>query len=102
MNKLLKHLIDSDFADLAGSRIEGRIALTDEVVNLGLHEMLAKFGPSASPENDAPASAAPDATATEKPEAMPDPKLVLQKIKVEHLRYLTEDGRTILEIKAGL
>ena len=99
MHPVLKHLVATDFADLSGTKVEGQIALSDELVNLGLMDVLAKLkadDPAANTAS-APASAPPKAT-----EAMPDPAILLRKLKIDHLKYRTENGRTVLEIKAGM
>lgn len=98
MHPVLQHLLDTDFADLQGSRISGQLALTDELVNLGLHDLVAKLTQPAA-TSSAPAPAPPVKAAGA---ALPDPKLLLQKVTIEHLQYRTEAGRTILEIKAGV
>ncbi len=99
MHPVLRHLLDTDFADLKGSKISGQIALTDELINLGLHDLLGQLTKAAAPASDSPAPAsAPKPTGP----ALPDPKLLLQKLQVAHLKYRTEAGRTILEIEAGV
>ncbi len=101
MHPVIQHLLDTEFADLRGSRVEGQIALTDELVNLGLHDLVAKLTQPAVASATTPAPASAPATKPAAP-ALPDPKLLLQQVKIEHLRYRTEAGRTILEIKAGV
>ena len=101
MHPVLKHLINTDFIDLAGSRIEGQFAITDELVNLGLHELVAQLtGPASGSSEKLPPAAPPKSTSGTA--TLPDPKLLLQKVKVDHLKYRTEAGRTVLELKAGL
>lgn len=106
MHPVLRHLLDTDFADLAGSRIDGRIAVTDELVNKGLHEAIATLTrPAAPAKTTAPASApsAPGPTPyADKAVEMPDPKALLRKLDVEKLQYRTEAGRTVLEIACGI
>ena len=99
MHPVLKHLITTDFADLKGSHVEGQFAITDELVNLGLHELVSQL---TSPSVKSEVPAAPPAKPTEATQEFPNPKLLLQKVRVEHLRYRTETGRTVLEIKAGM
>jgi hypothetical protein len=102
MHPILKHLIDTNFSDLTGSRLEGQIALTDDIINLGIHELLNQLTQPSVPENHAPAAPPTSSTRGATKAAMPDPKLLLQKVKVDHLKYRTEQGKTVLEIKAGL
>ncbi|WP_420461208.1 hypothetical protein [Neolewinella sp.] len=97
MHPVLQHLIDTDFSDLQGSSVEGQFVVTDELVNLGLHELVSQLTKPASATSTAPA--APPASQTTE---LPDPKLLLRKVKIEHLQYRTEAGRTVLEIKAGV
>ncbi len=97
MHPVLQHLIDTDFSDLQGSSVEGQFAVTDELVNLGLHELVSQLTKPASSTSTAPAAPAGDKTTV-----LPDTKLLLRKVKFEQLRYRTEAGRTVLEIKAGM
>lgn len=100
MHPVLKHLIDNDFRDLAGSRVDGQIALSDDLINLGLHELIAQLTAPAAPPQTAgaatAASPAPTGTAT------PDPKALLRKLDVEKVHYRTEVGRTVLEIACAI
>ncbi|MCP9236597.1 hypothetical protein [Lewinella sp. JB7] len=98
MHPVLKHLIETDFSDLSGSRVEGQIALSDDIINLGLHEVLNQLRRAPTPENVAPASPPRPAAAN----TLPDPRLLLSKVDVEHLKYRTEAGKTVVEIKAGV
>ncbi len=108
MHPVLKHLIDTDFEDLAGSRVDGRISITDDLVNLGLHELVATLTKSSpSPERNAPASPpketpTPYDTEITKEDATPDPRALLSKLDVEKLQYRTESGRTVLEIACAV
>ena len=99
MHPVLQHLIATDFADLRGSYVEGQFAITDELVNLGLHELVSQL---TSPSVKSEAPAAPPAKIPAATQELPNPKLLLQKVNVEHLRYRTETGRTVLEVKAGM
>ena len=40
MHPVQKHLFDTNFKDLDGTRIEGTIALSDELINLGIMDFL--------------------------------------------------------------
>ena len=99
MHPVLKHLVETNFNDLNGSRVEGTIAVSDDLVNLGLHELIAQILAPASPPKEAPA---PYDTATEAAEPAPDPKVLLRKLDIEKLHYRTESGRTVLEIACGI
>ena len=101
MHPILQHLMDTDFRDLAGTRFEGQVALSDEVINLGLGEIVAKLT-AATPPADAAPAAPPASPSAAVDGGLPDPQLLLKKLKVDHLRYRTEAGRTIVEVKAGL
>ncbi|WP_116125670.1 hypothetical protein [Lewinella sp. IMCC34183] len=100
MHPVLQHLMNTDFADLEGSRVEGTFAVSDDLVNLGLHELIAQLvtAPASAP---AAAPAPYDSTPTEKT-AAPDPKALLRRVDVEKLQYRTEAGRTILEMACAI
>ena len=104
MDPVLRHLLDTDFADLAGSRIDGRIAITDELINKGLHEAIATLTrPPAPAGTAAPASPPPAPTPyDDKTTELPDPKALLRKLDVEKLLYRTEAGRSVLEIACAV
>lgn len=97
MNAILKHLVDTEFRDLAGTRIEGQIALSDELVNLGIRDVLTGL---TTPQNPAPA-APPQPAPAAADDAPPAPTELLRHLRIDHLKYRTEAGRTILEIRAG-
>ena len=97
MNPILDHLIKTEFRDLAGTTLEGQIALSDELVNLGLTDLLRNLT-STAPAGPPKETTAGDAAAP----APPDPKALLAHATVHHLKYRTEAGRTVLEIKAEL
>ena len=99
MHPVLKHLIDNNFSDLEGSRVEGTLAVSDDLVNLGLHELIAQI---TAPAAARPAAPAPYDTPSEEGEPAPDPRAVLRKINIEKLQYRTEAGRTVLEIACGI
>ena len=102
MNPVLQHLINTNFSDLRGSKIDGQLALSDELVNLGIHDFLAQLKSPPSQPAPAPKSAsgsAPDGRASDEA-GLPDPKEMLQHVTIDTLRYRTEAGRTVLEISA--
>ncbi|NJB86610.1 hypothetical protein GGR26_002378 [Lewinella marina] len=99
MHPVLQHLIDNDFRDLAGSRVEGQLSLSDDLINLGIHELLAQL------TAPAPAPPAPTEVPSPKPQTTtpaPDPRALLGKLDVEKLNYRTETGRTIVEIACAI
>ena len=106
MHPVLEHLIKTNFSDLNGSRVDGRIAVSDDLVNLGLHELVAtltKPAPSGMPAKPAQkAEPAPYENAPADPAPTPDPRALLGKLDVEKLQYRTESGRTILEIACAV
>jgi hypothetical protein len=101
MNPVLDHLINSEFADLEGSRMEGQLVLTDTLVNAGLTNLLVQIMRPASPEKPAPASPPPSPVPTTGAPGL-DVKKLLEKVTIDHIHYRTEHGRTILELKAAL
>ena len=98
MHPVQKHLFDTNFKDLQGTSLSGTLALSDEIINLGLGELLLqlKAGTLTAPSPTAPP------TDTSAPAAAPDPKAILEKLNVKTLRYRTEAGRTLLDIEASL
>ncbi|WP_116106663.1 hypothetical protein [Lewinella sp. IMCC34191] len=107
MHPVLQHLMDTNFEDLSGSRVDGRIAVSDDLINLGLHEVVAMLtkssaAPAGKTESPAPESTPTPYDSTEKKAATPDPKALLRKLDVEKLQYRTETGRTVLEIACSV
>jgi hypothetical protein len=97
MHPVQKHLFDTNFKDLAGSKIEGTIAISDELINMGIMDFLngLKSGAeSDAAENPNPApAAAPNA---------PDPKKLLALLDVETLKFRTEKGKAMIDVKVSL
>ena len=96
MHPVQKHLMDTNFADLAGTQIEGTVAISDELVNLGLMEALAKLKAAAGPATTEAAATA-EATKVAAPDV--DPKALLAQLNIERLQYRTEQGKTMLDVK---
>jgi hypothetical protein len=91
---MLQRLLNNKFTDLAGTQIEGQIVLSDalmnEVIKIGLQEM------SAPPaETTVTETVAADAPAV-------NPRDLLAALTIDKLNYRTENGKTIIEVKAGV
>lgn len=99
MHPVQKHLMETEFSGLAGTEFEGTIALSDELINLGLMEVLAKLKAAGQPKS--PATPAEAAVKKSSAEAEMDPKMLLKNLTVEKLEYRTEEGKTMLELKAN-
>jgi hypothetical protein len=93
MHPVKKHLFDTNFKDLEGTRIEGTIALSDELINLGILDFLNGLKAGSTAPVSKSASAAP--------EAAPDPKSLLANLDIETLEIKAVDGRFLLKVKAG-
>ena len=100
MHPVEKHLKETAFAGVEGTKIEGTIALSDELINLGIMEALAKFK-AAGAEQPKPATTEAAGTQATAEAAAFDPKAVLQKLDIERLNYRTEAGKTMVDFKAG-
>ena len=99
MHPVQQHLMDTDFAGLNGTEIEGTVALSDELINLGIMEVLAKLKSAGQPK---PVKATTEAAGTRKAgEPEMDPQQLLQKLRVDEFTYRTEQGKTMLDFKAG-
>lgn len=97
MHPVEKHLFDTNFKDITGAQLEGTIALSDEIINLGFGELLGQLNATANTSSKTGAS-----PKTESPVATPDPQAMLQLLNIQQLKYRTETGKTILEIKVNL
>lgn len=98
MHPVQKHLFATNFKDLAGTRIEGTIALSDELINLGIMDFLSGLQSGAVASAPKVASPAPAAA----PDEMPDPKALLALLDIEKLKFRSEDGRILVDVAAGL
>ncbi|MFK8162910.1 MAG: hypothetical protein AB8H12_10655 [Lewinella sp.] len=94
MHPVQKHLFDTNFKDLEGTKIEGTIALSDELINLGIMDFLNGLKSGATPR----AATAPSPA----PAAAPDPKALLALLDIETLKFRTENGKAMLDVKASL
>lgn len=94
MHPVQKHLFDTNFKDLAGTRIEGTIALSDELINQGIMDFLNSLkGEPAAPASKSTSPA---------PAAAPDPKALLALLDIETLKFRSENGKAMLDVKVGL
>jgi len=98
MHPVQKHLFDTNFKDLAGTQIEGTIALSDELINLGIMDFLSGLKNGVAPTAVTEPSTAPAAA----PTAMPDPKQLLAILDVETINFRSEAGRVLLDLKMGI
>lgn len=98
MHPVQKHLMDTEFSGLAGTQLEGTISLSDELINLGLLEVLAKLKAAGAPKPIMADTEVVDPKSKEKDDV--DPQVFLKNLNVEKLQYRTEEGKTLLEIKA--
>ena len=98
MHPVQKHLFDTNFKDLDGTRIEGTIALSDELINLGIMDFLSCLKSSAA--SPAPSASSPAPAAA--PAAMPSPMKLLAILEVEKLKFRSESGRIFVDVKAGI
>ncbi len=94
MHPVQKHLFETNFKDLAGTRIEGTIALSDELINLGIMDFLSGLKSGAA--SPAPSASSPAPAAA--PAAMPDPKELLAILDIEKLKFRSEAGRILVDI----
>jgi len=96
MHPVQKHLFDTNFRDLSGTRLEGTIALSDELINLGILDFLQQLqkpdAAAAPVKEDRPASSS----------SLPKPEDLLKMLTIEEVKYRTEAGKTLLDIKAGI
>ncbi|MBC6996749.1 hypothetical protein QWY85_04310 [Neolewinella lacunae] len=93
MHPLQKHLQDTQFKDLAGSHLAGTIALSDELINLGIGEFLASLR--------TPPAAAADPGKAARADGL-NPAALLANLEVDQLRWRTEHGRSLLDVKLRL
>ena len=100
MHPVQKHLVDTEFSGLEGTEVEGTLALSDELINLGLLEILAKIKTMGQPK---PVRAITEAEGTQKQVAgaAVDPQVMLKKLRVDRLNYRTEQGTTMVDFKVG-
>lgn len=97
MHPIQKHLFETNFQDLAGSRIEGTIVVSEALINLGVMDFLNNLqqAPATAPE------VTPEKTGSA-PSNPPDPKALLSAVKVEQLNIRMEKGKLLIDLKAGI
>lgn len=95
MHPLQKHLFDTNFQDLAGTRIEGTLALSEELINLGVMDFLNGLTPAPAATTE---PAAPKAAGG----SMPDPKELLKVLKIDQLAVRLVNGKLLVDVKAGI
>jgi hypothetical protein len=96
MHPIQKHLFDTNFKDLAGSKIEGTIALSEELINLGILDFINGL------KADAPAKETSSTPETAPSAAMPDPKELLKLVTIDKLQVRAQNGKIMVDIKAAL
>jgi|GEM_PF-1948601 hypothetical protein len=104
MHPVQKHLFATDFKDLAGSRLEGTIALSDELINLGIMDFLAGLQkPASSPTSPAQFDRLnPSPAAAPETDALPDPKAILAKLDIKTLKLRAENGRILVDVDVAM
>ena len=99
MHPVQEHLLRTNFRDLAGTRIEGTLALSEELVNLGVADFLQRLQTSAAAGEGAAGAAKSVATPGE---ATPDPQQLLQLLTIDQLAVRLEEGRMKVDVEAAL
>lgn len=97
MHPVQKHLFDTNFKDLAGSKIEGTIAISDELINMGIMDFI--NGLKSGAESDA--SKEPSTVPAAAPDS-PNPKALLALLDIETLKFRTGEGKAMLDVKVSL
>lgn len=97
MHPIKKHLFDTNFQDLTGSKIEGTLALSEELVNLGVMDLLQ--GLQGQPQDTEPEIPSIRKKPTAPP---PDPKEILKLVNFEQLKIRMKKGEILVDIKAQL
>lgn len=96
MHPVQKHLFDTNFRDLSGTKLEGTIALSDELINLGILDFLQQL------QNPEKVTETAKSDAPKESSSMPNPADLLKVLTIEEVKYRTEAGKTLLDIKAGI
>lgn len=95
MTDIINNIISNQLRDFAGTRVAGTIVLSDELIN----EVLTVGRKSLAAQAEDVAEPAPETTS-----ALPELDFaeLLGFLELEQLRYRTEVGKTILELKGGI
>lgn len=96
MHPVQKHLFDTNFKDLAGTQVEGTIAVSEELINLGILDFINGL------KAPTPPAGAETSPATSVASSAPDPKAMLQLLNVEKLNVRMEKGKLLIDVKAGI
>lgn len=96
MNPVQKHLFDTNFKDLEGSHLAGTIAVSDELINLGIMDFISSF------QGQATAPSPADQPASSAPAAAPDPKALLALLDIKTLKFRSDKGKALLEVDVRL
>lgn len=97
MHPVQKHLFETNFKDLAGSKLEGTIAISDELINMGIMDFLNGLKSGAGSDVSEKPSPAPAAAPDD-----PDPKALLALLDIETLTFRTGEGKAMLDVKVSL
>ncbi|TXF83693.1 hypothetical protein FUA23_21465 [Neolewinella aurantiaca] len=97
MHPVQKHLFDTNFKDLAGSKIEGTIAISDELINMGIMDFINSLKSGAGSDAPKEPAAAPASA-----QSIPDPKALLSLLDVETLKFRSGEGKAMIDLKVSL
>lgn len=95
MENVTKRLFDHQLRDIAGTRVAGKICVSDPAVNEIIGELIATLtqtGKKAEAQHQI----------SGKGTALPPPADLLKALSIDRLHYRTEEGKTILEINVGI
>ncbi len=94
MHPIQRILFDTNFKGISGARIEGTLALSEALINLGVLDALQRLQqPKASEDVLVADKAAP---------AAPDPGVLLKAVQVDTLKIRTDKGKIHIDLKAGI
>ena len=97
MHPVEQHLFATNFKDLAGTRIQGTVALSDELINLGILDLLQGLKGEPSSTSTAESKKADSVDA-----ARPDPQAMLGLLDIDQLTVKAKEGRIFLEVDVEL
>ncbi|MEM9930812.1 MAG: hypothetical protein AAF840_13405, partial [Bacteroidota bacterium] len=96
MHPVERHLFATNFKDLAGTRLQGTIALSDELINLGILDFLQ--GLKANEE----AAADADTEGKQQASPHPDPQTLLRLLDIDKLAIKAKEGRIVVGVDVEL